>query len=74
MPLVLPWDTSPWMGLTRLAGLISTAPAGDLNCDGVLNGADIDPFFLALGNPATYATRFPNCDPLNGDINRDGVS
>ncbi|MCH8806592.1 MAG: hypothetical protein IH986_10950 [Planctomycetes bacterium] len=72
LPLVLPWDNSPWMGLTRLAGLIATAPMGDLNCDGVLNGADINPFFLALGNPTMYATRFPNCDPMNGDINRDG--
>ncbi|MCH8806589.1 MAG: VCBS repeat-containing protein [Planctomycetes bacterium] len=46
---------------------------GDLNCDGVLNGADIDPFFLALGDPAAYRVRFPNCDPLNGDINGDGA-
>ena len=45
---------------------------GDMNCDGVLNGGDIDPFFLALGDPAAYATQFPNCDPRNGDINGDG--
>ena len=44
---------------------------GDLNCDGVFNGADIDPFFLALGDPAVYAAQFPNCDPLLGDMNRD---
>ena len=45
---------------------------GDLNCDGVLNGADIDPFFLALGNPAAYTAQFPNCDIMNGDMNGDG--
>ena len=46
--------------------------AGDVNCDGLLNGADIDPFFLALGDPAAYLAQFPNCNPLNGDMNRDG--
>ncbi|MCH8807456.1 MAG: hypothetical protein IH986_15415 [Planctomycetes bacterium] len=45
---------------------------GDLNCDGRFDGADIDPFFLALGDPAAYAAQFPNCDPLLGDMNRDG--
>ena len=45
---------------------------GDLNCDGTFNGGDIDPFFLALGDPAAYALAFPNCDPLLGDMNGDG--
>ena len=36
------------------------------------NGADIDPFFFALGDPTGYAAQFPNCDPLLGDMNRDG--
>ena len=45
---------------------------GDLNCDGAFNGGDIDPFFLALGDPPTYAAQFPNCDPLLGDMNADG--
>jgi hypothetical protein len=46
---------------------------GDLNCDGALNGADIDPFFLALGDPLLYAATFPECDIMNGDVNRDGA-
>ena len=45
---------------------------GDMNCDGRLDGADIDPFFLALGDPAAYLLQFPNCDPLLGDMNADG--
>ena len=45
---------------------------GDMNCDGRLDGADIDPFFLALGDPAAYLLQFPTCDPLNGDMNGDG--
>ena len=46
---------------------------GDLNCDGAFNGADIDPFFLALGDPAAYLARFPSCDINNADMNRDGM-
>jgi hypothetical protein len=46
---------------------------GDLNCDGAFNGADIDPFFLALGNPAGYAVQFPNCNIMLGDMNGDGA-
>ena len=45
---------------------------GDMNNDGLVNGADIDPFFLALGDPPAYLLQFPNCDPLNGDMNGDG--
>ena len=70
-------DASPngsiWAGGFR-GNIISSVVAvlGDMNCDDVLNGADIDPFFLALGDPGAYAARFPNCDPQNGDINGDG--
>lgn len=52
--------------------LMRRMPTGDLNCDGAFNGADIDPFFLALGDPSAYATAFPDCDPLLGDVNGDG--
>ena len=45
---------------------------GDLNCDGAFNGGDIDPFFLALGDPAAYVIAFPSCNPLLGDMNSDG--
>ncbi|MCH8807421.1 MAG: hypothetical protein IH986_15235 [Planctomycetes bacterium] len=44
---------------------------GDLNCDGVLNGGDIDPFFLALSDPAAYQTAFPSCNIQLGDMNGD---
>jgi hypothetical protein len=46
---------------------------GDLNCDGVVNFDDIDPFVLALSNPAGYHTAYPNCDIMNADCNADGV-
>jgi hypothetical protein len=46
---------------------------GDLNCDGVVNTFDIDPFVLALTNPTAYQTSLPDCDGLNADVNGDGV-
>jgi hypothetical protein len=44
----------------------------DLNCDGAVNALDIDPFVLALVDPAGYAAAYPGCTVLNADINRDG--
>lgn len=46
---------------------------GDLNCDGNVDFADINPFVLALTNPAAYQTAFPDCDIKNGDINGDDL-
>ena len=46
---------------------------GDLNCDGVVNPFDIDPFILALTDPAAYAAAFPACLYLNADANADGI-
>jgi hypothetical protein len=46
---------------------------GDMNCDGLVNAFDIDPFVLALTDPIGYTLAWPNCDILNGDINGDGA-
>lgn len=46
---------------------------GDINCDGWVNNYDIDPFVLALTDPAAYASAFPDCNILNADANNDGV-
>ena len=45
---------------------------GDLNCDGSINSLDIDPFVLALTDPAGYAGSFPDCDAILADCNDDG--
>ncbi len=45
---------------------------GDLNCDGAINAFDIDPFVLALTDPAGYAAAHPDCDVMNADANGDG--
>ncbi|MEW6200281.1 MAG: endonuclease/exonuclease/phosphatase family protein [Planctomycetota bacterium] len=49
-----------------------TWPKGDLNCDGRVDFGDINPFVLALSNPAGYQVLYPGCPLLNGDINSDG--
>ena len=49
------------------------APHGELNCDGVVNFADINPFVLALSGQAAYQTVFPNCTWYNADCNDDGT-
>jgi hypothetical protein len=46
---------------------------GDLNCDGVADFGDINPFVLALSNPVAYAAAYPDCDIQAGDINEDGA-
>lgn len=54
------------------AGVTPDNPVGDLNCDYAVDHYDVDPFVLALANPAVYAARYPDCDPRTGDINGDG--
>jgi hypothetical protein len=46
---------------------------GDLNCDGVVNFGDINPFVLYLSNFASWQAAYPGCNPRNGDINGDGT-
>ena len=50
-----------------------TGLVGDLNCDGRVNFDDINPFVLALSDPAGYQTVFPNCSIEHGDCNADGA-
>jgi len=47
-------------------------PHGDLNCDAVVNNADIPAFVLALTNPDEYLAEYPGCSALLGDVNGDG--
>jgi len=46
---------------------------GDLNCDNKPNNFDIDPFVLALTDPAGYHAAYPDCDIQRADINGDGA-
>lgn len=51
---------------------------GDANCDGSLNGFDIETFVLAVSDPAGYAALYPQCSAdgaadLNGDGSINGL-
>ena len=43
---------------------------GDMNCDGLIDGQDIDAFLLAVLNTATYI----HCSITNGDTNNDAAA
>lgn len=50
----------------------ATILLGDLNCDGSVDFADIDPFVLVLIDEQQYRDAYPNCTPAAADINLDG--
>ncbi len=61
----LPGGPAPTFAVGALA-------AGDLDCSGTVDFADINPFIQALTNPLDYGVAHPDCDASLGDVNRDG--
>jgi len=57
--LVLRYEDPPWL-------------RGDLNCDGLVDFGDINPFVLALSNWPEWLARYPDCPLENADVNGDG--
>lgn len=57
---------------TRAQCLGSAICRGDMNCDGVVDEADVDPFVLALSDVQAYQQAFPQCRWENADCNEDG--
>ncbi|MCG3129230.1 MAG: hypothetical protein CHACPFDD_04148 [Phycisphaerae bacterium] len=45
---------------------------GDANCDGSVNGFDVEAFVLALSDPPAYAAAYPDCNIEFCDVNGDG--
>lgn len=45
---------------------------GDMNCDGLVDFGDINPFVKALTNPVGYDAAYPNCTRFHADCNGDG--
>ncbi|MEW6250930.1 MAG: hypothetical protein AB1716_09805 [Planctomycetota bacterium] len=45
---------------------------GDVNCDGAVDFRDINPFVLALTDPAGYEQAYPACHRNLADCNNDG--
>ena len=56
-----------------LSALLPCALRGDVNCDGHVDFADIDPFVLILLDPAAFADRHPTCNRAAADTNVDGL-
>ncbi len=56
----------------NMSGILRIYPLGDLNCDGAVNFADINPFVMALSNPSGYEQAHPTCNINLADINGDG--
>ncbi len=74
--LVLDFPRSRLVAATQGRGIWSLPVAlpGDMNGDGAVNVFDIDPFVLALVDPAAYAAQYPGVDPvLPGDLDGDGA-
>ncbi len=59
----------------RLTALVCEAPflVGDVNCDGNVGFADINPFVLALTNLPAYEAAYPGCPLEHRDINANGT-
>ncbi|MBU0638930.1 MAG: dockerin type I repeat-containing protein [Planctomycetes bacterium] len=57
---------------TWITSFLVSPIKGDVNCDGAVNGFDIDAFVLALDDPTTYEASFPLCDIRTADVNDDG--
>jgi hypothetical protein len=60
-------------GTVRGSVYVPPPDPGDTNCDGNVNGYDIDPFVLALTSPADYAAAQPTCEIGTADVNGDGA-
>jgi 1,4-alpha-glucan branching enzyme len=77
----VPWDgmpysaaiTAPQMGLLVFRFSQPPPTPGDLTCDGIVDFDDINPFVLAISDPAAYQLAYPTCNILNGDCNGDGL-
>jgi hypothetical protein len=46
--------------------------SGDLNCDGLVDFDDINPFVLMLSDPDAWQAQYPTCDWRNGDCDGNG--
>ena len=64
------WDETANFCIKGLANPLTYCP-GDLNCDGVVDFDDIDPFVAALNHPGGTDWG-PFCPWRNGDCNDDG--
>lgn len=67
------FDASLSNGLYELHVNFRPRVRGDLNCDGLVNNFDIDPFVLAISDIELYDELYADCDPMNGDMDNNGL-
>jgi len=72
-------DTDGWLALPGddytsqpVTPLLPEVLTGDVNCDGLVDFHDINPFVVLIVSPAAWQAAYPDCPMLNGDINLDG--
>jgi hypothetical protein len=53
-------------------GVVPVPQTGDVNCDGTVDFADINPFVQVLTDGDAYQETYSGCWPENADINGDG--
>jgi hypothetical protein len=58
---------------TWVARVALPQTVGDLNCDGLVDFDDINPFVLALTGRTEYEAAYPYCNWWLGDTNYDGI-
>ncbi len=68
------WDEHyGWGRINAFGALLRADPHGDLNCDGRIDFDDVNPFVLALSDPAAYTAAYPDCPLANADCDGDGA-
>ncbi|MCH7871680.1 MAG: hypothetical protein IID33_08250 [Planctomycetes bacterium] len=65
-------DKAPPEEMATAVVVLDAPLLGDVNCDGTVNALDIEPFLVALFDPAGYPLQYPDCDINLADINGDG--
>ena len=63
----------PGYGSDTVTWTWNASPAGDMNCDGLLDGNDIQAFAAALIDRTSYQAAYPLCRWYDADCNCDGL-
>lgn len=73
LPIDLDWSAREVYSSVDMGAFEYRAPGllGDLNCDDFVDIRDLNPFSLAIADPAGYFAEFPNCSRLHADCNGD---
>jgi len=53
--------------------LFSELTIGDVNCDGAVDGRDLQALTLALTDEGIFKATYPSCTPFAGDVDRNGL-